>query len=657
MAAPPGAPGGQSPRKRQEPLPLAKVPPAQFVLLSPVAAGDAARAGTIAAAGAGAVHVQVGDRLLLVPPECQASLVLFKRELAERLQLSGPATLQLCDSAGQRIDSNEDLLAALRERRHPLQAELTVTALREVEQRKVEVENRKEELSHFQWQIVVDQMAALSKEVASVTAQLQAVKDDLRRELQQSSAESALRHDRLAGVVSKETADRERGLHDMDARISTVIQALAVERTDRDVQVHQAKKQAEALASNLEAERSARAQDLAESARQLSGLRQEFEMERTRNAANWNQHVETLRHAELRLERSTSEVAAQQGFVHLNADVEKLRASLRQLEATVAVQGQAARESLQRSSEDLSKAVRNEMVGRENHLTRFAKELEVALQSLEVRMNRVREEAGEGITILTDRARLLEQRCASLERDLSSHTDLQNEKDRMIAQQMDTAVGTVDCVEVGVRASDVVVRSTVSKVEALMERLHAVECDLQLRPRLDFFRPQLEALQRAAERQEVKVSQLEKEVEARFAIEASQRDTAKSQIRTSVRDCLMKFGANTTVAAAAAAQTAPGAWGVETVRVDIANAMQEPLTAEARRSQQVVLTPASSGMLSPSAPISMSCSTMSTMPVTVMGAALVPQVSFVARQSSTGLGYTLSSPRLARVLSPQAPRR
>merc|ERR1719401_1540 len=131
------------------------------------------------------VQVNVSGRLLEIPPQGLASLTLLLRELTGQLKMSGSVCLQLADAAGTVIRTDMELSAALREGRYPLRATPTVGALREIEEKKYEVETKKEQMAQFQWQIVVDQIANFSQEVAGVAAQLQSIKDENHKGLQQ----------------------------------------------------------------------------------------------------------------------------------------------------------------------------------------------------------------------------------------------------------------------------------------------------------------------------------------------------------------------------------------------------------------------------------------------------------------------------------------
>merc|ERR1719453_2501277 len=97
------------------------------------------------------VKVSVCGRALEVSPESLSSVWLLRNELVGKLSVSGPASLQLADSSGTPIRIDEELSVAVRAGHYPLQVTLTDMALHEIENKKLEGENKKQEMSHLQW--------------------------------------------------------------------------------------------------------------------------------------------------------------------------------------------------------------------------------------------------------------------------------------------------------------------------------------------------------------------------------------------------------------------------------------------------------------------------------------------------------------------------
>mmetsp|Transcript_53861 Transcript_53861/g.155530 ORF Transcript_53861/g.155530 Transcript_53861/m.155530 type:complete len:707 (-) Transcript_53861:196-2316(-) len=494
--------------------------------------------------------VQVGGRLLSVSAESQASYVHLMKDLASRLQVGGQAALRLADAAGSVISCNQELEAALAEGRVPLQASLTAVALRDVEQRKLDVEARKEELMHLQWQVVVDRMSEFSVEVSGIAAGLQATQDECHRSINLCQSEEAQQREQIRALIDRESATRDASVREVDQRLDKLSQALITERSARDVTAHQLQMQIERVTQMLDGEQAARAHDRSEMGRALQAMQHAVEMEQQRNSENWNQHLEMVRRLEAQLDQRSSQGGmADIGMTHLKSDSEKLRASISQMEVTVAVLKRTCEESLHRRADELSKAVRDEVVGRENHFARFAKDLETSFQSLEAKMARSREDASSSLAAVVEQTRVLERRCAAVEIDFAKHREATSEKEIAVAEKAQRAWTLADNLDASVRASDVVLKTTVTKVEALHERMVAAEKDLQMRPRHDFFKPQIESLQMYCQKQDARLTQVEKEMNAKFASEALQRDSIKADVHTSMRNCLDKISGSQSASA------------------------------------------------------------------------------------------------------------
>mmetsp|Transcript_14733 Transcript_14733/g.30505 ORF Transcript_14733/g.30505 Transcript_14733/m.30505 type:complete len:616 (-) Transcript_14733:124-1971(-) len=489
-----------------------------------------------------AVLVSACGQLFEMPPTVLSSMTLLLQDLAGQLKMSSSVGLQLADAGGVPIRTDSELSAVLREGRHPMRVTPTVAALREIEQKKFEVETKKEQMTQFQWQIVVDQIAAFSQEVAGVTGQLQAVKDACRKSLDEFKQEVGLQNDKVIAAIERETQAREAACKDLDIKADKMCQVVSHDRSVRDVADHQLGKQIEQVASALDEERSVRTQEKAESSRFLAAMRHDLDAEMKRAAETWNQHLDMVKRLDLQMEAHTAgQFEQQQRLTKLEADTDKLQGMTAGLDASLAAHHRSVSEDLQRRGDELSKAVRDEMLSRENHVNRFAKDLETSWQSMEARMQRIREETNDTKATLTERSRVMEQRCAELEHAFQFQTDAQAAKDHTLFEKVTAASVVVDAVEVGQKASDVLLQNTVAKVEDLTDRLFTAEGDLQKKVHKDYWTPQMEALERGMHRHEAKLTTMEKEMNIRFYQESTQRDKAKSQIQDSMKACLDKF--------------------------------------------------------------------------------------------------------------------
>jgi len=502
------------------------------------------RPGTVAVATRDdPVSVQVCGRLVTVPADATGSLAIMSRHLATQLKISGHSCLQFADVAGRAIRSDQELTAALANNRQPLQASMTVSALREIEQKKSEVETKKEELAQFQWQVVVDQIAALSQQVTAVAASLQGVKDDCQQSIQKCREEEQLKTERMEEAVLRETQQREMSHKDMEAKIDKLVQAICAERSARDVASHQLSSQMDAAVASLEADRNLRAQERAEVERLYQGMKHQVDAECARNEEQWNWHLETAKRLDARLEdRHTADLSNSVRLQEMEASCERLRATVTSVESALSTAQRSMQELMSRRGEELQKAVRDEMLGRENHIARFAKELETSWQSLEARLQRGREESATATATVAERLRVVESRCHEIENDLSNHIRVHTDQHQNLSQRMHSACTMVDTMEMALKSSDVVTQTTVSRLEEAMERLVNVEEDCKLKVRADYWQPQMEALVRADKKFEDRLILFEQELNSRLSQEASQRDGLKTQLQDSMKSCMDKIG-------------------------------------------------------------------------------------------------------------------
>mmetsp|Transcript_65933 Transcript_65933/g.191081 ORF Transcript_65933/g.191081 Transcript_65933/m.191081 type:complete len:288 (+) Transcript_65933:2-865(+) len=181
------------------------------------------------------------------------------------------------------------------------------------------------------------------------------------------------------------------------------------------------------------------------------------------------------------------------------------------------------------------------MVGRENHIARFAKELETSWQGLEARLQRCREEAATGTSTVAERARVLELRCAQIEHDLAAHMTEQSDTNHRLTEKTSAATSTVDALEMNLKSSDVVTHTTVTRVDEISERLAIVEDDCRSKAKADYWQPQMEALQRADTKFEAKLATMEKDFMQRLQQEASNRDGVKQQLHETLKACMDKI--------------------------------------------------------------------------------------------------------------------
>merc|ERR1719171_1889614 len=214
--------------------------------------------------------VSVCGRAMEVSPESLSSVWLLRNELVSKLSVSGPASLQLADSSGAPIRMDEELSVAFRAGHHPLQVTLTDMALHEIENKKRDMENKKEEMTQLQWQIIREQVKHFSAELASVVGQVQSVRDFCQLTMQEFQEQEELRGERTIAAIVQEASEREAVQKDLAARLDQVAQMIAEERTVREVQDLQLAKQSEIQANEIGAMLNNEAREHSETTRSIA---------------------------------------------------------------------------------------------------------------------------------------------------------------------------------------------------------------------------------------------------------------------------------------------------------------------------------------------------------------------------------------------------
>jgi hypothetical protein len=491
------------------------------------------------------VRVSVCGRLLDVKPESCSSLSALRRELATQIKLATPTSLQLADSAARTLRTDDDLTNALRDGRYPLQAKLTVVAVHEIEQKKHEAEAKKEELVQLQWQIVVEQVGAFSQELQGVASQLQKVKDDCWKAVRTFEEQEELRRKQLLSTINHETAEREAGQRDMFSQVERAFQVVAAERSARDVADHQLQKQMEQMQADLDLERSHRVNEQAELDRKISSVGHALEIESHKNSESHSRGFEQHKRSEVRQdEHQSNSMAHNQRIQSVESESEKMKAHLAALESHMNVAHKATMADMKQRTEETTRAIRDGIGARENDVTRLAKDLETSWQALEVRVQKARDESNEGHQMMLERTRALEQRCNELEAEVGEHRGLQATKNQTIKDEVSFAVDRADKVEVDKKANDVILRTMTMKVEDLMARMRSCENDLAEKAHQEQVKPHLDSFYRVVQKQEQKITSLERDVNARFTQEANHRESVKNSLQDSLKNSLEKVSTN-----------------------------------------------------------------------------------------------------------------
>lgn len=492
------------------------------------------------------VKVSVCGRLLDVKPECLVSMGTLRRDLASQIKLTQPNSLQVADSAGRVIRTDEDLKYALREARYPLQAKLTVVAVHEIEQKKHEAEAKKEELVQLQWQIVVEQVGQLSSELADCAGQLQAVKDDCWKGVRSFEEKEELRRLQLTSSIQHETSEREAGQRDLYAQLERLAQMISAERCARDVSDHQLGKRIDQMQADMDLERTTRANSMAELDRKNSATRHDLELESHKNSEGHSKSFEWQKRHEVRIDdhQSTS-LSLQQRLQQAEVEGEKQRSLMTNMETALQAHHRHNKADGEKRSEELQRSIRDSLLSREHDVTRLAKDLETSWQALEVRVQKSRDEANEGQLMIMERTRALEHRATEVESELADYRSLQASKHQSLNDSVSMAVSTADTVAVEKKSNDVILRTMTMKLEDLMARMKSAENDIGEKSHVEQHKPHMDSFYRALQKQEAKIQTLERDLNSRITQEGTHRDMVKAQLTDSLRTSLEKVASAT----------------------------------------------------------------------------------------------------------------
>mmetsp|Transcript_3667 Transcript_3667/g.9356 ORF Transcript_3667/g.9356 Transcript_3667/m.9356 type:complete len:626 (+) Transcript_3667:90-1967(+) len=490
----------------------------------------------------GGVRVNACGRLVDISAENSRSVPLLRRELGLQLNVQNPAALQLMDAMGRNISTDGELHTATQDSTQPIQAKLTAAALHEIEQKKLEGRSKEHNLISLQWQIVIEQVAAFSYELSSVSGQLQSVKDECRRNVRAFEEAEAVRREDLMGAIRNEANERKAGHAHLLEKIDGLMTMMLAEQSAREVADFQLSKQIEQLGHDVHTEQNGRASDQAEMARTIAALRHDHEVAGQKNAEKWVRAEDTTQRMLQKVEEhSAGHLEKQNRLTLLEADTEKLRLSVGHLDNAVLKHHTDMHSNFQRHGEELERAVREGALSRGADAARGSKESDIAIQSLGQKIQRLRDETCRGQMDLAERSKAIELRCAALEKEYVSRQETEDTKARVFLDKVQAAVTTLDAFQMEHQASDAVLSTTVNKVNDLLERMQLAENSLDHRVVTEHWRAQLEGFSQITQKQDLKLLQLERELHARTTQEAYHRDSLKNQLQGSLRTCLERI--------------------------------------------------------------------------------------------------------------------
>eukprot|EP00928_Gymnodinium_smaydae_P071573 TRINITY_DN55121_c0_g1_i1.p1 TRINITY_DN55121_c0_g1~~TRINITY_DN55121_c0_g1_i1.p1 ORF type:complete len:623 (+),score=198.77 TRINITY_DN55121_c0_g1_i1:84-1952(+) len=487
------------------------------------------------------VKVNACGRVVDISQESATSMALLRRELVTKLRVCNPASLQLTDACGKIVQSDSELISAMQEQKLPLQAKLTVAALHEIEQKKKEGRNKEHDMVGLQWQIVIEQVAAFSNELASMGAQLQSVHDDSRKIVHQFEEEERLRRSQLLAALKDETTEREAAQRDFLAKLDEVVHMVMEEKSHREVSDYQLSKQVEQVTAEVNAARNGFDQEQAQVDRLLSSIRADMEAQNQKNSANWNRWHEATKRQEAKDQESQLATASKlQRIAALEAESKKLRGDVDSLDMAISRQTRETQLHLKKHGEELVRTMRDGSFGRGHELQCVARDHETSWQSLEQQLQQAREESMKTCQDLEERSKLLELRCAALEKECADRWDAQASKDNQIVERMSKTGTAVDSAKMERYASDALLRTTSTKVEELSERVRAAEGSLVSKVHGDHMKAQMDQLTQMIMKQEAALAQVERDFNTRFAQEAAHRDDHMEKLHGTVRNVIDK---------------------------------------------------------------------------------------------------------------------
>mmetsp|Transcript_29132 Transcript_29132/g.79967 ORF Transcript_29132/g.79967 Transcript_29132/m.79967 type:complete len:609 (+) Transcript_29132:73-1899(+) len=492
------------------------------------------------------LKVNACGRLLEITSEGASSLTHLRRELVAKLRVCNPASLQLTDVNGKVLQGDADLLLTMQEGHLPLQAKLTVAALHEIEQKKKETRTKEHDMVGLQWQIVIEQVAAFSHELAAMGAHVQSVHDDSRKIVQQFEVEEKNRREQVMDAMKNEAMEREASHRDLLAKIDEVTQFVMEERSTREVNYYQLGKQLEQTTLEFNAAQTSRTQEHSDTERRLTSMRNDLDLAVQRNNENWNRSLETLKHLDQRDKDHTAAGLTQhQRLVALDADMRKLRADVDNLDLVVTKQMRDTHLHLSRYGEELERNTREGQESRERDIAFVAKDAETCWQNLATQLRQAREETARVQREMEERSKVLELRCQSLEKEHADRWDAQASKDHCFLDKVNKSEANAGSFQLERYSNEAVLRTTVAKVEDLVERVKATEGNLSSKVHSDHLKAQVENFAEMIQKQEARVLRMEREFNMRISQESAHRDIAMTHLQGTVKNCFDRVARDT----------------------------------------------------------------------------------------------------------------
>eukprot|EP00929_Paragymnodinium_shiwhaense_P111846 TRINITY_DN80135_c0_g1_i1.p1 TRINITY_DN80135_c0_g1~~TRINITY_DN80135_c0_g1_i1.p1 ORF type:complete len:674 (-),score=197.68 TRINITY_DN80135_c0_g1_i1:235-2256(-) len=482
------------------------------------------------------LQVNACGRLVDVSSDSANSLHLVRRELVQKLRVSNAATLQLSDAAGRVLRTDADLAQAFQDDLVPLQAKLTLAALHDIEQKKVEGRCKEHDMVGLQWQIIIEQVANFGNELTNVAAELHSMHDDSRRIVQEFENQEKLRREAIMSAIKDETAERECMQRDIYAKLEEVVQMVAEERSVREVADYQLSKRSEQVENDLLTAQSSQSQELATLERTLATLRHDLELETQKSGASWNRNLESLKQLEIQDKQLAHVTATHQSKLGgLEQHIEKLRGDVDRLELGSVKQMQEMRSSMKRHDEELERTTKEATFARTHQIACAEMDNVTSLQALETVMRQLREELAGSFTELAERTKLLETRTATVEKDVEERWVTQSCMDNDVMDKITKAGCEMHTSKLERAAIDAVTRVHSAKVDELLNRVREMEGSVNVKADSQYLHGQLENMATLLQNQELRTSQLQRDFQEKLAMEGSRHDQMMSHFHETVK--------------------------------------------------------------------------------------------------------------------------
>mmetsp|Transcript_26777 Transcript_26777/g.61725 ORF Transcript_26777/g.61725 Transcript_26777/m.61725 type:complete len:554 (-) Transcript_26777:34-1695(-) len=422
------------------------------------------------------MQISVAGRLLDVNIKAPPSLPRLKMELVAQLGMCSPASLQLRDALGNVLNTDEDLYASLQSDGRPLRASLTAHALREMEQKKAEVDLHNGELTTIQWQLLIEQMTFISLEMERLVTQVEVLKGACAREAQQEEEAEAERREDLVEVVRKLTADRQADESSLLNRIESLSHALIAEKSARDVADFQLEQRIEQVNAALNAESSARERAREELLRLQEAQRRDMELEATKTANVCRDITTSTKRVQSIVEEHVSANAMHKTrLTRLEAEADRMKAMLDTFESGTVLQAQALQAEGRRYQAEFRALLQAGAESWGQELLRLAEDTRASHLDMEERSRIVAQEVRE-IRLDGDvRCQALEDRCSTLERASQDALVLGASLEKVFTEKQVAAAEAASMTEASQKNSEAWLEATRIRIDEIARRTHAME--------------------------------------------------------------------------------------------------------------------------------------------------------------------------------------